>query len=87
MIASDDARKQMQTKQTLTVAASDETLLAARRETVKDIGLPVLPAFFILMGGTICRFVVLGFFSILFLLSSCFLSASDVTNIARRPTV
>lgn len=38
------------------VAASDETLHAARRETVEDIWLPVLRAFFILMRGSVCRF-------------------------------
>lgn len=63
------------------VAASDETLHAARRETVKDIWLPVLRAFFILMRGSVCRFAC--FFFFLFFFSA---GASDVANIARRHT-
>lgn len=45
--------------------APDETLHAARRETVKDIRLPVLWAFFILMRGSICRFACF-FYSLFF---------------------
>lgn len=64
------------------VAASDETLHAARRETVEDIWLPVLRAFFILMRGSVCRFA--GFFLVVFFLFSA--GASDVAHIARRHT-